>query len=72
MSKRFTLPVFDPCEKELDFSTPDIRLMVDYDDVDHNVVEELMKLIIPALNNISPDEWKAAIRKGRARSELDQ
>lgn len=65
---RFKIPVFDTSEKELDLSTNELRLLVDYDDVDHYVVEELLQLIVPALNNISQREWNAAIKRARARS----
>lgn len=65
---RFKIPVFDTSEKELDLSTNELRLLVDYDDVDHYVVEELLQLIVPALNNIPQREWNAAIKRARARS----
>lgn len=70
---RFVLPVFDTSEKELHISNNEyVELIVGYDDVDHYVVEELLQLIVPTLNNISQREWQAAIVRARARSASEE
>lgn len=56
------------CHKEIEFSTDDFCFKVDYDDVDHCVVEELTKLIIQKLNAISKSEWDTALKRGKQRS----
>lgn len=71
MKKRFALPLFDPIEKELEVSTADFRMLIDFDDVDHYVVEELTKLAVAALNAIPETDWKAAIKRGRIASEAE-
>lgn len=64
----FFLPGFDNIEKELEISNNNhIALFVDYDDVNHYVVEELLKLIVPTLNAIPKDQWKAAVKAGQKR-----
>jgi hypothetical protein len=62
---RFEVPVFNHAEKELEISTNEIRLLIDFDDVNHFVVEELTKLIVAKLNEIPKNEWREAIQRGR-------
>jgi hypothetical protein len=64
MKKRFELPEFDRMEKELLLRTAGIMLSIDFDDVNHWAVEELVKLIVPQLNRIPEKEWQAAIERG--------
>lgn len=77
MSKHFELPESWKdlwIEKEIEFISEDsnVTLLVDFDDVDHDVVEELMKLIVPAINNIPEREWKAAVNRGKRKSAADE
>jgi hypothetical protein len=66
MKKRFNVPVFDTSEKDLEIEADGLCLTIDFDDVDHGVVEELTKLAVAALNAIPAEDWKAAIKRGRA------
>jgi hypothetical protein len=66
--QRMRVPKFDTSEKELFIGTDDITLEIDFDDVNHPVVEELTKLIVEKLNDIPEKEWKAAVEKGRKRA----
>jgi hypothetical protein len=63
--KRYKLPVFDSIEKELELYNEHLTLQIDFDDVNHFVVEELTKLLVKALNDIPQDVWDAAIAKGQ-------
>jgi len=67
------LPEFDRVEKELELISSDsnVRLVVDFDDVNHDVVEELTKLIVKAVNNIPVEEWRGAVKAGRDRHRED-
>ena len=52
MSKKFKVEPHTTVDKFFDIYNEDIRLTVDYDDVDHKTVDKEVKRIIKILNSI--------------------
>lgn len=64
----FYLPNFNTYEKELSIGDLGaVTLTVDYDDVDHEQINELLPLIVEALNNIPQRKINVAIKRAHAK-----
>jgi hypothetical protein len=65
---RFTYRDPDPIDKSFPIYGPeDLIFNVDYDDVNHFVVEELTRVVVEHLNTIPDDTITTAVELGEAR-----
>ena len=70
MKLKFQTPEFDTLEKDLVLGYIDYaEVKVDYDDVDHNLIQEIVPLIVKAVNAIPQKEINAAVKRAQKRNE---
>lgn len=60
-------------DKSVEIDGPnDFRFDVDYDDVNHFVVDQLIPVVIKYLNQIPEEEWQEAVKRGNIAAEKDE
>lgn len=66
----FKVEPYDRYDKSITVTGPEgLILSVDYDDVDRDVVDELLKTLLQVLNRPSREVWHDAADIGQARSD---
>lgn len=71
MAENFRLQAYGPHDKRIEIWGPDdLILYVDYDDVNHDVVDELVKTMLTVLNRPNVRVWTDSAAIGQERAEI--